>query len=158
MSGERAIQLRGALALPVGVLSLIVGLIDLIIALAFAWMAAAWFLRLYRNAGENALVDGCFQVIATLVISHGLTPDPSWNRPVIMLTAIASSWRVYILPVSAVVLGLLGLLLARRARSGTGKLSAAAAAARFSVIGASLGGIAIATLLGWLVVYWAVWG
>jgi hypothetical protein len=149
---------RDAAALPLGVMSSILGLLAGTVAFAFAWMAAAWCLHLYRGSGENSLVDACFQLVALLVVSHGLAPDASWNHVPFMLAAIAGSWRVYILPFSAVALGLLGLLLARRSRTSASRISLAAAAVRFSKNGAALGGFAVAVLLGWLVIHWAVWG
>jgi hypothetical protein len=139
-------------------MSSILGLLVGAVAIAFAWMAAAWFVHLYRGSGENPLVDACFQLVALLVISHGLVPEASWNHAPYMLAAIAGSWRVYILPVSALAFGLIGLVLARRSRAGVSRVSIAAAAARFSIGGAALGGFALAVLVGWLVIHWAVWG
>ncbi len=158
MSGDLSTRIRNRAAMPFATLSLMIGLVAGVVAFAFGWMAVAWFLHLYRGGGDNEVVDACFQVVALLVISHGLTPEPSWNHPVTMLTAIASSWRIYGLPFSAVVLGVLAIALARPGTGHAKKTSLGAAARRFSVAGALLGGFEIAVLAGWLVVHRVVWG
>ena len=156
--GDRWYSVRDIVGLILGLASLTLGLIVGTVALAFGWMAVAWFHGLYRTGGQNQLVDACFQLVALVAMSHGLTPRPSWNSPPIMLAAIAGSWQVYILPFSAIILGLLGLLMARRFQRHTSRISIAAIAARFATAGAMLGGLAVATFLGWLGVHWLVWG
>jgi hypothetical protein len=90
-------------------------------------------------------------------MSHGLAPNPSWNHPTVMITAFAKSPRVYSLPISAVVFGLIGVLLARRSRKTGGRASLAGAAWRFASAGFVMGALAAAALLGWLVIAWVQW-
>jgi uncharacterized membrane protein YoaK (UPF0700 family) len=157
MPCDRPSQFGILAALSLGTASLIVGLIAGIFALAFGGMAAAYLVRPYHGSGEDRLVDACFPIIALLTVSHGLTPEPSWNRPVFMLSALAGCWRIYLLPVSALVLGVLAASLGRRSGSRSGRVTVAATAVRFSVAGASLGGFAVACFLGWLLIRWFIW-
>lgn len=75
-----------------------------------------------------------------------------------MITAIAKSARVYALPISSVVLGLLGLRLARRSRKTAARAYVAGAAWRFAFVGLATNGFAVAALLGWLFIAWVQWG